>query len=506
MEQTTQSPQKETEAIAHLLDCNIKQLKYFTKCDPFNPENTVSGYICQREGIHGGSLYITNINNKDLPPQLIYGTPKLKYPYKDFNNYEYKLPKCAQIFISQKWNGMNVLLFKYKDDKGNICISGKSKGTPFLNDGQHGQFASHTRKALEVAQEAKITIDNPLLKELTSPSCQSKTFELCGFEEPHLVKYDFALKLQPLFTTDMEGKLSPCKGLETDFGPKQGWTESEIAKQCKEFQEKDFSSNEEYRKLHNLPHKYEYNHFVIEGRVLYCTDKDGLVLNRTLYKIKPKDIEEVHWSNFDKTMEGRVKEALQKIRERKKPVDEKSFKEELDMGPKEWGRFGKDVMKFVLELSSQNTSFENDARHVIMLCGVAGSGKTYFANKLKEHGWSIIEGNTEAEILKLKGAAVAGAQSRVILDHYFINFQKRKFFLETVKKFKFPNLDVVYFDTDHKLCEERTQQAGKQNVLSTGQFASQCKKIRAPTTREGFQHIYTIKNTKDFEQILNKLK
>jgi hypothetical protein len=47
----------------------------------------------------GGSLLIVAVNGKQLQePQLVYGTPKLLYPYKDFETYELVVPTCAQYF------------------------------------------------------------------------------------------------------------------------------------------------------------------------------------------------------------------------------------------------------------------------------------------------------------------------------------------------------------------------------------------------------------------------
>lgn len=51
--------------------------------------------------------------------------------------------------------------------------------------------------------------------------------------------------------------------------------------------------NQEYRKEHKLEAKYEHNHFIVEGKVLYLLDEKGSLINRTMYKIKPSDIEEV---------------------------------------------------------------------------------------------------------------------------------------------------------------------------------------------------------------------
>jgi hypothetical protein len=35
------------------------------------------------------------------------------------------------------------------------------------------------------------------------------TFELCGSEVPHLVKYDFDVALEPIFVTYNDGKIQP---------------------------------------------------------------------------------------------------------------------------------------------------------------------------------------------------------------------------------------------------------------------------------------------------------
>lgn len=106
--------------------------------------------------------------------------------------------------------------------------------------------------------------------------------------------------------------------------------------------------NVEFRKKHNLPHRYEFEHFAHEGYVLYILDAEGFLINRTMYKIKPPDVEvsdtnratdifqkEVHWQQFDSSMEARVKEAVQKMVMRDLDFTETSLRRELDMGPKE---------------------------------------------------------------------------------------------------------------------------------------------------------------------------
>lgn len=57
-------------------------------------------WLISLDGKMGGSLYLTEVNGKKLNPEiLIYGTPKLAYPYKDFESYELIVPICDKVFF-----------------------------------------------------------------------------------------------------------------------------------------------------------------------------------------------------------------------------------------------------------------------------------------------------------------------------------------------------------------------------------------------------------------------
>ena len=91
--------------------------------------------------------------------------------------------------------------------------------------------------------------------------------------------------------------------------------------------------------------QYEFNHFENEGRVLYIVNKHGYITpHRTMYKIKPRDVEEVHWQTFDQVRRGQVEEAVRKIKLRNKTLTEQALREELDIQGKEWGKFGGQIM------------------------------------------------------------------------------------------------------------------------------------------------------------------
>jgi predicted phosphohydrolase len=70
------------EQAAKAFGCHIKFVDKFEKQDPFNPGNVVSGFMCHQKNVMNGSLFITHINGVKVANQLIYGTPKLAYPYK----------------------------------------------------------------------------------------------------------------------------------------------------------------------------------------------------------------------------------------------------------------------------------------------------------------------------------------------------------------------------------------------------------------------------------------
>jgi hypothetical protein len=101
-------------------------------------------------------------------------------------------------------------------------------------------------------------------------------------------------------------------------------------------QEYSFEQNEKYRKEKKLKKKFELEHFIQEGFVLYLIDPKGFLIDRKMFKIKPKDIEEVNWMIFDDQRKLQVDLVLKKMKERNIDITDENLKNELDMGIKEW--------------------------------------------------------------------------------------------------------------------------------------------------------------------------
>nr|CAG4716680.1 unnamed protein product [Naegleria fowleri] len=268
--------------------------------------------------------------------------------------------------IFTRWNGTNILFFKYSDNSGQLFISAKTKGSATLSDTQFGDFFALTKEALFGSNSSERTI-NPkhppeVLREFCRrPEIQSISCELCGTKEPHLVKYDFDIALKPLFMQFKSGgSIEPI--IDPNDSRQQLFEFTNFADMChicKERQKCDFAINDEYRKKNNLEIRYEYNHFATEGAVLYILCKPNRLLgqydlgsdwigvsNRKLYKIKPKDIEEVHWGTFGEKQKALVQIAVQKMHLREKEFSKESLREELDIGPKEFKRYQNDILQY----------------------------------------------------------------------------------------------------------------------------------------------------------------
>lgn len=392
--------------------------------DTLNPHLKVSGYLCKQEGSFLGSLYITHVNSvESLPPQLIFGTPKIRTPFEEVKKSEVNdeetpdesttdkqgrrkfidFPKCHRYVLLNKWNGTNILIFKYVDDKGNFVISAKPRMTPFITNGPTGNLLSMivetlslNSKGLKVFPEDS---DQPLpksLKDLTTKKVQSITFELCGNQVPHLVKYDFQLALKPLFLTYMDGRISPI--LSTEEGSTevkvidsdQVKTKGDLERVLEVLQDEALTANIKYRESRGLSHCYWYDHFIVEGHVLYLVDEDNFLINRDyIYKIKPKDIELFHWEQFDERVQTKVLLALQSIFTKDLEPDEKTLKAELDMSDAQWQKWSKDILELIVGVPNPKHQ-SNTLPRVLILVGLPG--KKFCINcysKCRSRIWKI---------------------------------------------------------------------------------------------------------------------
>ena len=480
---------------AKLFGCNIKATDKFNMQDPFNKSNHVSGIICREKGLMQGSLLITHVNGVVVKQQLIHGTPKLAYPYKARGSKEYMdIKDYKYVYFAEKWNGMNVLFYKYLDAENTVFVTGKSKGRPFLNDSPMGNFLSLTKEVL--LNNDKTVQKITQLLEYHEVSAVSA--ELCGKKEPHLVEYNFDIDLKPLFIITDNGAIRPVIMAEDNVNCFSA--PFDAVTKCKQHQLEDFNSNLVYRKVMNLPHKYEYEHFAVEGKVMYLLDENCEVINRTLYKIKPSDVEEVHWQNFDSTLQGRVNEAVKKILSEDQVVTKELLQAELDMGPKEWGKFGDDVMNYY-NRNHRDGDANTKKSKMIVLVGLPGSGKSTVATALEKHGFVRVNQDDLRSRNACKKATVEAIKQNknVIIDRCNFDVQQRKSWLDLANNFKLTNISAVVLDVPADVCTERAIARENHPSIKDAETAIRVidefnTKLVLPNTEEKFDNIIVYKN------------
>jgi hypothetical protein len=74
-------------SVCSKFNCQSKNVSHFSDQDPFNPNNTLEGWICKADGPFFGSLYIHKLNGDILDePQVIYGVPKIVRSFRGLMN------------------------------------------------------------------------------------------------------------------------------------------------------------------------------------------------------------------------------------------------------------------------------------------------------------------------------------------------------------------------------------------------------------------------------------
>ncbi len=178
---------------ADLLQVEPESCDRFELVDPFNPQNTVLGYLTHRSDYRYGALAILAVNGR-ATPQVILGTPKLHYPFaKDLAHNErlYHWPKVVAARSYPKWDGTNVIMFSYADADGNRFVSYKLRLSPFVRNGKYGRFLDYWNRLMV---EQKITPPDEVLHGQLALG-----FEMYGYENLITVRYPFPLRATLLF-------------------------------------------------------------------------------------------------------------------------------------------------------------------------------------------------------------------------------------------------------------------------------------------------------------------
>ncbi len=236
--------------------------KAFELTDPFNPQNTLKGYIYKNRG-RFGDMKITHVNGS-LCGQYIFGMPKVLHLSKNINHIKYQTCK-----IYNKIDGTNILLFRYKDIKGNRFISFKTRLSPFLRPQPYGDFVDLWKTMLtKYENEFSVLFDSHF----------NFGFELFGSDLRILTDYPENLDVRLIFALD------PENGAIIDSEYDEEWTFPK-AKRLDEFSA-EVNLSHKYKEVLN---KYQNDFNAgenVEGAMFYFFSDS----KTSVYKCKPPAI------------------------------------------------------------------------------------------------------------------------------------------------------------------------------------------------------------------------
>jgi len=257
------------------LQAQEKHLAPFENEDIFN-NNILRGFLCRVGDHRYGAIYLTHVNDVE-EPQLIYATPKLRYPFDRAGTYRFPLAKRVEVY--EKLDGTNILAYRYRC-KGQTYLTYKLRLTAVVRNSRFGAFLDFWQEML------KRYPDIPRLLEINDCNI---SFELYGARNKHLILYKVPLETAVLFGVDNKAEVRPPSMLETlgvPTAPLHARLEG-----AKDYQ-REYQTHQADCEAMNR----ETEDGTIEGtegRVWYLQDIHNHIV---MFKCKPESVEQIHWA------------------------------------------------------------------------------------------------------------------------------------------------------------------------------------------------------------------
>lgn len=250
--------------------------------DPFNPANTLTGYVQRAGGNEYGSLVITHVNGREAPQRCLV-TPKAAYPYH--RDSSWLLHRADHIRSFVKYDGTNICQYAYQDAGGETYVTFKLRTRPILAR----QFTAMLRRCLE---------RYPAVANLALQPGEAIIYELYGYQNPMLIRYAEEIELRVLCRRHPQtGDLEPAEADHAAFAqldcplaePVLGGSWEDIED---EYRRRQLAISGQLTRISD--ELFDGS----EGEMLYVSFPDG---DRSapgaftrLIKLKPPEIEEIH--------------------------------------------------------------------------------------------------------------------------------------------------------------------------------------------------------------------
>lgn len=277
-------------------EADSSNCKAFLVNDPFNKPNTLQGFICTICDYRYGALVITEVNGEEIsPPQIIFATPKLHYPFvtdKETGERRYtNWPKNSEKYeIYKKLDGTNIFNYSYRDSFGNTYSTFKTRLTPVIREegSTFGNFFLLWSKILEKYPQLR-DVEEVLTGKV------GISYELYGALNCILISYSVPLEAKLLFFVEQkDAGILPASSFRTVLGAYSGpilevreeGVGEEVEKRYLEERERMASENAQI--LTSTGEYLDAN----EGTVFYVLENSKW----RMYKCKPQDIEAIHFA------------------------------------------------------------------------------------------------------------------------------------------------------------------------------------------------------------------
>lgn len=185
----------ELETACLRLGVNPGHLQEFCAADPYNPPNILRGYVCRKPDHRYGALVIIDVNGLWTGVQVVYGSPKIEYPFftdKETGKRVYHWPQFMDVRAYEKFDGTNVVAYSYSDIELRRYVTFKLRLSPVLRASRWGDFKGMWDEILTKHPEVR-------RPEKVISGEYAFSFEMYGYRNPVLVRYGIPLEASFIF-------------------------------------------------------------------------------------------------------------------------------------------------------------------------------------------------------------------------------------------------------------------------------------------------------------------
>ncbi len=283
--------------------------KYWQPFDATSPGGIpFAGYVCRHESDKLGMLAVTSIGGQNRL-EFIYAMPKIHYPYQQDRQGHAGAqlvipvpPNAVDARFTIKLDGTAIIWYPLTGAEGNVLeVIPRTRLQPVLTPSRWGNWNRLLDEALP---------DRSGVERAVRDQRVVLAFELWGYRNPHLIKYDTPLELT--LHTAIRHKKPISYRLLADFARRYGF---DLVESIEVARPDPAGLAEAYRRWQETMEARNQSAgegvYIAEGAVLVISTAE----TSTYLKCKPTSIEEIHWAVGQHISKAIVQQTLHKMLE-----------------------------------------------------------------------------------------------------------------------------------------------------------------------------------------------